>query len=442
MLAWEDILYSLEDTLTGHAAWAFYLYAVMGERDWRQLKKLPFLLLSPLLTVLITVGLCIAFGYSAVTYGVTSCMILLMCALWVRWAWRIGFWPAFAAACMAGVFQVTATCLVRILFQTPGLTIPSVVADAICWTAILSTVALLYRLNFGHWFRLLLEDSFSQCRTALLFFAMVGIIEVFLFIQKGLQPEYLIPYYLLVMAMTVLQTGLVVYLAQRSDAVRKAAVQRDVIAQQQLYEQDLEEIRREVRAFRHDYKNLLAGLSEQASAGELERLRTTLSELDVCFDRRIGEKIQVSTQIGNLHIPQVRSLLLSKLAVMVECKIDCRLEVLYPVERIAMDIWDVTRCLGILLDNSVEAAAETEAPWVEIVLLAQDGDLSLRVSNPYAGTIDPDKLWAEGGSTRGEGRGTGLSSYQRILARYPNTACSTSWAGGVFVQRLTIGGRS
>ena len=37
-----------------------------------------------------------------------------------------------------------------------------------------------------------------------------------------------------------------------------------------------------------------------------------------------------------------------------------------------MDVWDFVRCLGILADNAMEAALDTERPWVEIVLLAQD----------------------------------------------------------------------
>ena len=137
-------------------------------------------------------------------------------------------------------------------------------------------------------------------------------------------------------------------------------------------------------------------------------------------------------------VPQVRSLLLSKLAAMGEQKIDCRMEVLYSVERVGIDPWDFTRCLGILLDNAAEAALGTETPWVEIVLLSQKGRLSLRVSNPYIGAIDPDKIWMEGFSTKGERRGLGLASYQRILADCPNAATSTSWAGGVFVQELTV----
>ena len=265
--------------------------------------------------------------------------------------------------------------------------------------------------------------------------------EAFLILQKGVQPDYLIPYYALVLAMAALEAGLLVYLGQRLDAARKVAAQQDVIAQQQLYERDLESIRREVRAFRHDYKNLLAGLSEQADEGELDQLRAALSELDTGFDRRIGEKIQASTQIGNVCVPQVRSLLLSKLTAMGGQGVDCRLEALYPVESVGMDVWDLVRCLGILLDNAAEAALETETPWVEVVLLAQGDGLSLRVSNPYAGTIDPDQIWAEGFSTKGEGRGLGLPSYQRILSEHPNTAASTSWAGGVFVQELKVEAR-
>ena len=199
-------------------------------------------------------------------------------------------------------------------------------------------------------------------------------------------------------------------------------------------------IRLEARAFRHDYKNLLAGLSQQAGEGELEGLRRTLSELDAGFDRRLGQRIQASAQIGNLQIPEVRSLLLSKLTAMGEKGVECRLEALYPVTSVHMDVWDYVRCLGILIDNALEAALDTERPWVEIVLLAQDRRVFLRVSNPYANPVDPEGMWTEGWSTKGAGRGLGLPSYQRILEGCPGASPCTSWDGGVFVQELTVGG--
>ena len=435
MFTLEDYLTSFTGSLIAHAALAVYLFVIMDVRGWRMLKKLPLLLLSPLASTLLAASLYALFpNHGVFRYCVGSFAILVMCTLWVRWAWRTEFWRAFSAVCMGGVFQVSTSCLSQILLLNSELQFTAV----IYWVVVPISALLLHRLRFGHWFRFLLEAGFGQRRTVLFLFAQEAAMETFLILQVGIQPEYLVPYFMLVLAMTALEAGLVIYLGQRLDAARKMEAQRDVIAQQQLYERDLESIRQEVRSFRHDYKNLLAGLSEQADEGELDELRAALSELDAGFDRRIGEKIRASTQLGNVQIPQVRSLLLSKLAAMGQKGIDCRLEALYPVERVGMDVWDFARCLGILLDNAAEAALETEMPWVEIVLLSQKDGLSLRVSNPYIGAIDPDKIWTEGFSTKGEGRGLGLPGYQRILEDYPHAAASTSWADGVFIQKLTV----
>lgn len=70
-----------------------------------------------------------------------------------------------------------------------------------------------------------------------------------------------------------------------------------------------------------------------------------------------------------------------------------------------MDAWDFVRCFGILMDNATEAAAETERPWVEILLLQQKNSLALRVSHPYLHLASPTKIWDEGFSTKGTGRG-------------------------------------
>lgn len=440
MLTLEDYLFQFTVSLISHAVLVVYLFVIMDARGRRVVRKLPALLISPLLATLLDAALYACFpDYYVARYCAFSCAILLMCTLWIRWAWRIGFWHAFASACMAGMLQVAASGLAQILLLDSG--IPYTALIAVYGAVALVSAALLHRLRFGRWFRLLLEDGSVQRRMARFFFALEAAMEAFSLLQEGIQPEYLAPYYVLVLVMAGLAVGLVIYLAQRMDAARKVEAQRDVIAQQQLYERDLEDIRREVRSFRHDYKNLLAGLSEQADEGELDQLRAALSELDAGFDRRIGEKIRASTQLGNVRVPQVRSLLLSKLAAMGAQGVDCRLEVLYPVEGVGMDAWDFTRCLGILLDNAVEGALETQSPWVEIVLLAQGEGLFLRLANPYAGTVDPEKIWAEGFSTKGEGRGLGLSGYRRIVEGCPSASASTSWAEGVFVQELTVEGR-
>lgn len=442
MSVWENMMSIFTDTFTCHVILVLFLFAVLDEREWQRLKKLPALLLSPLAATALDLSLLAVIpDLWAVRYCISSCVILLICTLWVRWAWQIGFCRAFAAVCMAGIFQVALSCLSILFTMIAQKGFLQFAAEELAfWLVVPAVPALLYRLRFGASFRLLLENEPGRCRIALLLFALEASMEAFLMLQKGIRPEYLAVYSFLAVTMAALMTGLVVGLAGQFEAARKMEAQRDIIAQQQLYERDLEAIRQEVRAFRHDYKNLLAGLSEQADKGALDELRATLAELDTGFDRRIGEKIRASTQLGNVRVPQVRSLLLSKLAAMGEKGIDCRLEVLYPVETVGMEPWDFARCLGILLDNAAEAALEADPPWVEIILLARENGLSLRVSNPFAGTIDPDKIWTQGFSTKGVGRGLGLPGYQRILSGYAHAVSSTSWAEGVFVQELTTEG--
>lgn len=432
------------DTLTGHLVLTAYLLAVTDERAvWRRLKKLPLLLPSPLIATLLSLGLYAVPALRTAQYYIVSLAILLMCCFWVQWAWRLEFWRAFAAVCMAGIFQVAESTLSRMPFGgTPlGDVTPyaAVLGLYLCISA--AAALLLYRLGFGKWFRLLLERGPAPKQTALLLFALEAVTEVLLRLVNGVQASFLVFYYPMAAAMVILMAVLIVHLAQRFDTARKVQAQQDIIVQQRLYEQDLELIRREMRSFRHDYKNLLAGLSRQAGEGDLEELRHTLSELDAGFDRQLGKKIRQSAQIGNLQLPEVRSLLLGKLTLMREKGIDCHLEVLYPVTAVDMDLWDFVRCLGILIDNAMEAALDTENPWVEIVLLAQKGQVSLRVSNPYINVMEPGKMWDEGWSTKGAGRGIGLSGYRHILEGYPNVSTGTGWENGVFVQEMTVEGR-
>lgn len=442
MLSFQDFFgMGFLDTLTGHLIWAAYLLAVTDEQAvWKKLKKLPALLASPLIAILMSFGVYTALPqFGIFRYFITSSAVLVMCSVWVMWAWRWDFWKAFSAACMAGILQVAASALSQnlfLMFPSDWNLAAAVMAAALLFS--IAATALLKRLRFGAWFRLLLEDRSGLRRTAVLILALEVSMETFLILQNGVQGQYLAAYCMLVIVLVIVIIGLIVYLAHWFDGRRTLQMQRDVIAQQQLYEQSLEDIRREVRSFRHDYKNLLAGLSQQAEDGRLYALRSALSELDADFDRHLGEKIQLSVQIGNLRIPQVRSLLLSKLADMRKKGVECRLEVLYPVETVSINPWDFVRCLGVLVDNAMEAALGAEQPWVEIILLVQDRRVFLRVSNPYTNIIDPGKIWDDGWSTKGAGRGLGLSGYRRIVENYPNACACTSWENGVFVQELTV----
>lgn len=441
-----DLLFdAFTDTLIAHTAFVIYLFAILDHPAvWQQLKKLPALLVSPL-----TASIVCAISYFYIPEFLllriilNSGVIMLCCTLWIKWAWNICFLHAFSAVCFCGIFQVTSSSFGQFLDVATGHSIwDSSAAFVFFFLFVIISAILLKKLRLGTFFELLMKDTDRRFQTTMLMFALQVLIEMFFFIRRGLPDKYMTTYYLLNIALVLLVTELILNFAKQIVKNRKIQVQRDVITQQQLYEHNLEEIRQEVRAFRHDYKNLLAGLTQQADTGQLQALNATLSELELDFDRRLGEKIQTSTQIGYLQIPEIRSFILTKLTSMHEKKLACHLEVLYPITAVSMNIWDFIRCLGILTDNAVEAALETDRPWVDLILLAQEERLSVRIANPFTNTIQPQKIWEEGWSTKGDGRGEGLASYQRILAAWPNAVASASWENGVFVQELTIEGKT
>lgn len=102
-----DYLAGCLDLLTGYLALTIYVLAVTDEREiWRRLKKLPLLLLSPLIAVLLSAGLSAVPELRIYRYFVSSGGILVMCTLWVCRTWQFGFCRALAAVCMASIFQV------------------------------------------------------------------------------------------------------------------------------------------------------------------------------------------------------------------------------------------------------------------------------------------------------------------------------------------------
>ncbi len=448
MITWNTWSYYLDSCL-GHIMVVVYLFAIMDEpAAWRQAaRRLPALLLSPLAAT----GIWMLVSGKMTVLLIGSFSNLFCCTLWAKWAWRIPSWRAFSYVCVAGMMQGLTSSLRLFRSLVMVLSVEWLVSTVDITGVMLLALGLAFflrRAGFGVLFRSFLEEV-GKVRAVVFLFLLLALVEgAFLLgvdsfsLREELDPKLYLAYDIMVSVTAALVMGGIVSVAQRMSTNRRLQAQRDIIAQQMLYERSLEEVRQEMRSFRHDYKNILSGMSQQAKEGETNVLSRELEKLEAGFDRRLGEKIQESTQVGNLRIPQVRSLLLAKLVDMEEKGVECRLEVLYPVETVNMDAWDFVRCVGVLVDNAVEASLETEKPWVEIVLLQQGTDLELRVGNTWTGRTDPARIWNEGYSTKGKGRGTGLSGLQRILRDYPGAFVSASWTEEAFVQELTVPGEA
>lgn len=440
---WKQFLLTCEDHLLGELTlflWLCSLFPSPAAKPF--LKKLPpVFFLAPVTAAFnwIAAGIIKNTPLMWLVY----LLITSFFTLWSMWVWRRPFWHCLAAVCISGMMEISFSVIFSHLLESCILLTAPKYASPVFLTHLLwltlplhpALSLLLKRLWAEEGACMIPEHPVHIRRTALLLAALETAFVILSHMQYGIEPRYLAEYLAVTAVMAVLATTLLFHLSLRDMDQRRLLLQEDMLTRQQLYEQSLEELQQELRTFRHDCRNLLAGLAGSSENGALSR---SFSELEAGFEKRLGEKLRTAAQIGNLRIPQVRSLLLGKLTQMAENGILCRLEVLYPVAYVAMDLWDLIRCLGILIDNAAEAALETEQPWVELLFLQEACTLTFQVSNPWSRAADPENFWSEGWSSKGQGRGMGLFSYQKILRKYPNASAATRWSDGIFIQELTI----
>ena len=99
---------------------------------------------------------------------------------------------------------------------------------------------------------------------------------------------------------------------------------------------------------------------------------------------------------------------------------------------------DLLRCLGILLDNALEAAKTSIHPRISLVLLQTEGELLAAVANSYGHTPDLTAMSHDDYTTKGGGHGTGLMSLRKIIRKYPGCITSMNLKDEMFRYEIRI----
>lgn len=430
-----------EDTFTAYLIFVIFIFTAYGQKiHWKPLTK--FTLVGGAINYAIYILLALFSSLpQIIVYVLSSLSALSYSSVIVHKIWKLDVWRTYSLTLIAAFLQVSLSSLMasvtNIFFADfSSLHMNYYYLANVC--AALAARFFLNKINFGHSVRHFLENGNHPRRTLFMAAAMELIVELIFLYQTEMPQEASLSYNAALCTLILLFVSVLLYLAYQEESSLKLQLQESMLLQQRMYLSHLEEMQKEMRAFRHDYKNTLASMYLYAKEGETEKIQEVLTKLEINFDQKIGKRISLTTQLGNIQIPEAKSLILSKLTKMEQNSIPYQLEALYPIKSIGMDIWDFNRCLGILLDNAIEAASLHQAPYVGLQLVCHDGFLTVRVTNPSDEEPDMSRIWQEGYSTKGTGRGIGLPSYIRILSQYPDTASTTSWENGTFVQECII----
>lgn len=212
------------------------------------------------------------------------------------------------------------------------------------------------------------------------------------------------------------------------------------LKQSQLYNKTLTVLHDNIRAFKHDFHNIVHALGGYIDTEDIEGLKKYYQQLlndCQCTNNLTG--LSPST----INNPAIYNVLASKYHKADELGIKINLEVFLDLNEIEnhMKIYEFARILGILFDNAIEATKECDKKLINLTIRKDlnKNRLLLIVENTYKNKdVDTEKIYEKGFSTKPGNSGLGLWKVRQILIRNNNLNLFTTKNNEYFKQQLEI----
>ena len=187
---------------------------------------------------------------------------------------------------------------------------------------------------------------------------------------------------------------------------RIAAYQRQLI---ETHYQEVENMYRQMRGWRHDYRNHIQTMKVLASSGDLEGIRSYLDRLDTDLNT-----VDLAVKTGNA---MADAILNSKISLAKSRDIPVQVDAHIPV-KLKMSELDLCCIIGNLFDNAIEAslALPPEERLIRVYMDMKGTQLYISFTNFTAGKKLP-KLGGRFRTTKGQGHGFGLQRIDTIVER-------------------------
>ena len=211
----------------------------------------------------------------------------------------------------------------------------------------------------------------------------------------------------------------------------------DLLTVMRDYESDIEE----QRTINHETKN------------ELLTIRSKLSDKkdkDLCeyVDSIIGDKKSIkSAKFSKFkYLPSngLKGFLYYKFLEAEQKDIKVSLNISKQIENSQLekmktrDFKDLTRIIGVYMDNAIEAASVCEDKQIGLEIYLVNDIIKIIISNSYNYKVDEEKVGKEKYSTKGKNRGQGLLLVKRILNENNRITSETKITDKLYIQTIKV----
>lgn len=205
---------------------------------------------------------------------------------------------------------------------------------------------------------------------------------------------------------------------------------------------NLLEVTDNMRCFKHDFNNIIQAIDGYIYLDDMKSLQVYFkSLLDECNHIKVVDSIN-SKVIEN---PAICGVLLNKYRIAEENNIEMNIDLLASLKELDEKSYVVSRMLGILLDNAIEATKECEEKIInfEVMKDIKKNKLVITIENTYENKdVDTCKIFEKNYTTKKGNTGLGLWKIQDILRKDNSLELFTSKDDKMFKQKLEIYGKN
>ncbi len=255
------------------------------------------------------------------------------------------------------------------------------------------------------------------------------------------QFDTLIKMFVITLVFVVTLGGISIYIFSNNQKLAFATREK-VIEQRamQLYIDEISKQNEEINQFRHDYLNILSSLESYLEEGDLQALTVYYQQTIQPTRTLFLENASKLSALQKIDHPAIRGIFMTKLLLAQEKGISVHLEmtgkIIFPKHVFDLNL---IRILGILLDNAIEEVDALGKGELAVAFFQEKDALVILIQNTVRNPVEPlYQLKKQGFSTKGKGRGHGLSTVDELMSQTSDLLLETTISQHLFVQKLTL----
>lgn len=197
-----------------------------------------------------------------------------------------------------------------------------------------------------------------------------------------------------------------------------------------------------IRCFKHDFNNIIQAIDGYIYLNDMKSLQVYFkSLLKECNHVKVVDFLNCQ----GLDNPAIYGVLLNKFQIAEENGIKMNIDIMVSLKDLNEKAYVISRMLGILVDNAIEATNECDEKMVNIQFLKdrKRDKIDIVVENTYANKdVDTCKIFEKNYTTKKDKGNTGLGLWkiQDILKKDNNLELFTTKDETMFKQRIEIYG--